>query len=125
MSVIVSRRLVAVLAVSLAANVLAIGRLSWIVADPQYWFPGAYAEKGERGERGPRGPIGPPGPPGPVGPDAEAAVSELEGQLTDVSSELETLRSEFDELCSAIGTAYIGANSATEDMLFELDLACP
>jgi hypothetical protein len=122
----VSRRLlVAVLAATLAANVAAIGWLTWIVVAPEYWFPGAYAEKGEQGDRGPRGPVGPPGPPGPVGPDAEDAVATLDGQLTDVSSEVEDLRSELDELCSAISSAYIGANSATEEMLFELNLACP
>jgi hypothetical protein len=129
----VSRRLlIALLAVSLALNVAALGWLAWIVADPHYWFPDAYAEKGEQGDRGPRGPAGPPGPPGPVGPDAEEAVSALDGELTDLSSEVDRLRTEldalstaFDDLCSAIGSAYIDANSATEDMLFELDLACP
>jgi peptidoglycan hydrolase CwlO-like protein len=129
----VSRRLlVAVLVVSLAVNAAAIGWLSWIVADPEYWFPGAYAEKGQRGDRGPRGPVGPAGPPGPVGPDAEDAFSTLDGQLSDVTSEVEDLtsevedlRSELDELCSAISSAYVGANPATEEMLFDLNLACP
>jgi hypothetical protein len=67
-----------------------------------------------------------------VGPGAEEAVNTLDAELTDLSSEVEGLRTEFDdlnaafhELCSAIGSAYIDANSATEDMLFELDLACP
>jgi hypothetical protein len=114
-----------VLAISLALNVAAIGWLSWIVADPQYWFPDAYAETGEQGEQGPRGPVGPPGPPGPVGPDAEDAFSALDEQLVSLTSDVEELRSEFDDLCSAIGSAYIDSNSATEDMLFELDLACP
>jgi hypothetical protein len=119
------RLLVTLLTISLVLNVAAIGWLGWIVADPQYWFPDAYAEKGQQGDRGPRGPVGPPGPPGPVGPDAEDAFSALDGQLTDLTSEVEDLRSEFDDLCSAISSAYIGSNSATEEMLFELDLACP
>ena len=111
--------------ISLALSAVAIGWLSWIVADPEYWFPEAYAEKGPQGDPGPRGPVGPSGPPGPVGPDAEDAFSALDGQLTDVTSEVEDLRSELDELCSAISSAYLGSNSATDEMLFELNLACP
>jgi hypothetical protein len=47
------------LAVSLALNVVALGWLAWLVADPGYWFPGAYAERGERGPPAHRGHAGP------------------------------------------------------------------
>jgi hypothetical protein len=30
---------------SLLLNLFLLGWLAWIVADPHYWFPGAYAEK--------------------------------------------------------------------------------
>jgi hypothetical protein len=92
-------------------------------------------------ERGPRGAVGPPGP---VGPSADEGLSELESRLDDLESgtsltklqfkvdEIDELRSDlddlasgFDSLCAAISSAYISANSATEEMLFELDLACP
>jgi hypothetical protein len=31
----------------------------------------------------------------------------------------------IEALCSAISSSHVSANSATEEMLFELDLACP
>jgi hypothetical protein len=44
---------------------VALGWLAWIAADPQYWFPGAYAQKGDRvtpgrvAHKGPKVPLGP------------------------------------------------------------------
>jgi hypothetical protein len=49
---------VRVLAVVAVVNgllaLIALGWLAWIAADPQYWFPGAYAQKGVRGDPGPQ-----------------------------------------------------------------------
>jgi hypothetical protein len=45
--------------------------------------------------------------------------------MLDVAERLDELEGNFTGLCDAIGSSYITANSATEDMLFELDLACP
>jgi hypothetical protein len=125
------RALVLVLVLSLLLNVISLGWLTWVVTDPSSWFPGAYAERGEKGPLGPRGPEGPVGPAGPVGPDAEEAVSNLEFEIEELRGELASAQeaadeavSGLEELCSAISSAYIYANSATEDMLFELDLAC-
>jgi hypothetical protein len=88
----------AALAASLVLNLAVIGWLGWIVADPSYWFPGAYAEQGERGPSGPRGPRGPVGPPGPVGPDAEDAVAGL-------SSDVDDLSARIDDLEGGVGTS--------------------
>lgn len=127
------RLLVAALVANIALSLTALGWLAWIAADPPHWFPGAYAEKGERGDRGPRGPVGPEGPAGPIGPDAADAVDELSFRVddleaslgdVDVSAEVEQLRSDIDDLCNAIDSAYAFSNSATEDLLFELQLAC-
>ena len=51
--------LVAALAASLLLNLAALGWVAWIVAEPAYWFPNAFAEKGEQGDQGPRGQPGP------------------------------------------------------------------
>ena len=132
------RALTLALAASLTLNAVALGWLTWIAVDPQAWFPGAYAERGEKGPRGPRGPTGPVGPAGPVGPDAEEAVSSvsfqvdeltgridvLEGELADAQDAADAAAARLDDLCGAINSAYFSSNSATEDMLFELDLAC-
>ena len=84
------RRLTAVAVASLLLNLLLFGWLAWIVADPHYWFPSAYAEKGPTGDKGPRGPRGPVGPPGPVGPDAEDAVASVESELEDLAARATT-----------------------------------
>jgi hypothetical protein len=88
-----SHLLIVAVVASLALNVVALGWLAWIVADPSYWFPGAYAERGDRGPAGPLGPRGPVGPPGPVGPDAEDAVSSLSTDLEDLSARVDDLES--------------------------------
>lgn len=38
------RYLAAGLAVTAVIAVVSVGWLVWIAADPEYWFPGAYAE---------------------------------------------------------------------------------
>ena len=99
------RVLGAALAASLLLNVAALAWVSWIVAEPAYWFPGAYAERGDQGPVGPRGPRGPVGPPGPVGPDAEEAVASLESDLADVTSTVDDLSSRLDDLEANAGTS--------------------
>src|SRR5687768_3750634 len=88
------------LAASLVANallcLLTLGWLAWITVDPEYWFAGAYAEKGERGDRGPVGPVGPPGPEGPVGPDAADAIYSLEDELGSLEARLQDVETSFD-----------------------------
>lgn len=134
------RRLTAVAVASLLLNLVLLGWLGWIVADPHYWFPGAYAEKGPTGDKGPRGPRGPVGPPGPVGPDAFDAVSSLEAEILDVSSRLDDLESaagsselqtqvddlqvKLDNICEAISLNYVYSNSAIEEFVTDLYGAC-
>lgn len=81
-------------AVASALALTAIGGLAWVIADPQYWFPGAYEEKGERGDPGPRGPVGPRGPAGPVGPGAASAIEELSASVASLESDLAALQDE-------------------------------
>jgi hypothetical protein len=88
----------AILGGALVLSVLAIGWTTWIVAEPRYWFPGAYAQKGERGDKGPRGPLGPPGPSGPVGPEAADVILDLEASISGVETRLEELASDLDDL---------------------------
>jgi hypothetical protein len=74
---------------SLIVALTSAGVLTWVLVDPHYWFPGAYAQKGARGNPGPRGPIGRRGPPGPVGPNAASAIDDLSSQVDDLSSRLD------------------------------------
>jgi hypothetical protein len=97
--------LVAALAASLLLNLAALGWLAWVVAEPAYWFPDAFAEKGEKGDRGPpgqRGPRGAVGPPGPVGPSVEDVVSDLELRIEELESGASTtdLQAQMDEVAS-------------------------
>jgi hypothetical protein len=88
----VSNRLVGWIGrVALAASLVLGGILTWVLVDPQHWFPDAYAQQGDRGPTGPAGPPGPQGPPGPVGPDAEAAVDDLSSRVDDLESSLSDL----------------------------------
>lgn len=140
------------LALLLATALVATGALAWtsaLVISPRYWFANAYAEQGPRGEKGPRGDRGDPGPPGLVGPDAGAAIydatSSLEASIDDLATrlgELETTLEDYDnnrlavfgndaesalyEICQAIELNYIySSNSAIEELLSDLDDACP
>ena len=135
------RWLTAIAVTNLLLSFMALGWLAWIVVDPQYWFPSAYAAKGPTGDRGARGPRGPVGPPGPVGPDAADAVDALQSKVsqlgfrvddletatssTELQSQVDGLESTISELCDAISLNYIYANSATEELLSDLDTACP
>jgi hypothetical protein len=138
----VRRALIASVAVNAVLTVVLLAWVSWIVLEPRFWFESAYAEKGPTGDRGPRGIAGPAGPPGPVGPDAEDAIFGLESALGDLDSritdledatsaselqsQVENVAAALEELCSAISQNYFGgSNSATEQLLFDLYLACP
>ena len=127
--------------VALAVALIGVGGLAWVIADPQYWFPGAYAEKGDRGDRGPRGPRGLVGPPGPVGPDAEEAIFAIQGDLEDISSrldeleggtsateiqnEIDALQSAIDDICSAIGNTTYTLGTELEELIDSMYAACP
>jgi hypothetical protein len=45
--------------------------------------------------------------------------------MLDVGDRRDELAGNFTSLCDAIGGSYITANSATDEMLFKLNLACP
>jgi hypothetical protein len=85
------RTLIATAATSLALSLALGGMLAWVLADPQHWFPGAYAQRGDQGPPGPPGPRGLPGPPGPVGPDASDAIDSLTFQVDDLEASLTDL----------------------------------
>jgi hypothetical protein len=83
---------------------VATGWLAWVVADPRYWFPDAFAEQGPRGEEGPRGERGPRGPAGPVGEagpgvdDVQAIADEALASVDDVQTQVDDLSSRVDNL---------------------------
>lgn len=107
---------------NIALTLVALGWLAWIAADPTYWFPGAYAEKGERGEMGPRGPEGPEGPPGPVGPDAETAIADLQSSLDELDSRLGEL--EAGEGTSELQSAIDEVRSTADDVTSKVEAVC-
>jgi hypothetical protein len=128
------KRVLVPLVATAAIALTAIGLIAWIAADPQYWFPGAYAAKGQQGDVGPRGPRGASGPPGPVGPDAEAAISDLSDRLDDLEtgtgdqadSSVTDLSDKLSTICDAIDTEYTYASpgSEIESVLDDLNNAC-
>jgi hypothetical protein len=98
------------LATTIASVLLAItsiGLITWMAADPERWFPDAFAQQGEQGPPGPRGPEGPAGPPGPVGPDAEEAVSTLEFRVDDLESSLQSTQGELQVLSDHAGSSQL------------------
>jgi outer membrane murein-binding lipoprotein Lpp len=120
-----TRWLVVGLVVSLATAITAIGLIVWIAADPEYWFPGAYAPKGVQGDPGPRGPAGPQGPPGPVGPDAADAIDEASSRLDDLESRVSDLESRVDDVETRVDDLETGsgdqAASSVDDLSFRVD----
>jgi hypothetical protein len=88
---------------ALATSLVLGGLLTWVLVDPQHWFPDAYAQQGDRGPVGPQGPPGPEGPPGPVGPDAEVAIDDLSSQVDDLSSRVDDLESSLSDLSDHSG----------------------
>lgn len=111
-TMIVRRSLVLLLAVNVLLSLGLLGWVTWIVAEPRYWFESAYLQQGPSGDKGPRGEPGPIGPPGPVGPDAadayvdvdsrlstvESTADDLDSRLTDLDSRLTELDSRLEEL---------------------------
>ena len=122
-----SRLIVAMLVGNLVLTLTVSGWAVWAASDPEYWFPGAFAEEGPRGDEGPRGARGPRGPEGPVGPGVEdiqytaeealAGVDDVQSQLDDVSYRVDDLEgidtydlesrvsgveSRIDEICSTL-----------------------
>lgn len=94
---------IAATTVSLVLAIGCAGVLTWVLIDPQYWFPSAYAQKGEPGDRGSRGPVGPPGPAGPVGPSAGSAIDDLSSQVDDLSSQVDDISSRLDDAETGTG----------------------
>ena len=102
-----ARFIVAGIAASLALALSALGLVGWIIADPSYWFPGAYetprsSPRGEPGQpgrpglRGPPGPCGLPGPPGRPGESADQfELEQLRSDLDDAASTIEALCDEL------------------------------
>lgn len=113
------RLLLAIAITSLLVALASLGLVAWIVVDPDYWFPDAFAEQGEQGPRGPRGPVGPPGPPGPVGPNAEEAISSVSSQVDDLVFEVEDLSSQQDDLDSRVSDV----ESTVEDICFQFQIS--
>ena len=88
------RLFAAALIVNALLSLTALGWLAWITAEPSYWFPDAFAEKGERGDRGPtgkRGPRGAVGPRGPAGPTVEEALEEVNSRISNLETDLVSL----------------------------------
>lgn len=85
-------RLVSIAAVTAAVlSVVTLMLVTWIVVNPGFWFPGAYAERGPAGVKGPPGDKGPQGEAGP--PGSPEGVEELESEVDEVRSEVEDVRS--------------------------------
>ena len=129
------------LAVSTALALFSICWLIWIAADPQYWFPGAYAPQGEKGpvgDPGPRGRRGRPGPEGPAGAgvddvasrveevaataeDAASSADEAQGLASDAQSAAENAQSAADDAQSTADDALSTAEDACSELLFNTD----
>jgi hypothetical protein len=98
------RYLTAGLALTAVVAAVAVGWLVWIAADPEYWFPDAFAQEGPlgdqgaRGERGPRGPVGPPGEAGPGVDDVSSLADEALTGVQDLQSQTDDLSSRIDNL---------------------------
>jgi len=89
-----TRALTVTTVASLIVACAALGLVVAIAANPQGWFPGAYAQQGDKGPPGDPGPIGPQGPPGPVGPDAQTAVDDLSARMDDLETRVDDLENE-------------------------------
>jgi hypothetical protein len=129
------------LALSAALALIAIGCLAWIAVDPEYWFPGAYAEQGEKGPRGdpgPRGPAGRRGPEGPAGPgvddvaaraeevastadEALAASEDAQSLAGEAQSAAEDAQSTADEALGAAEQAVTTAQEACSELALNTD----
>lgn len=132
-----SRVLAIVATVGCAVALTTAGLVAWLIADPEYWLPGAYAEKGERGDPGPRGPRGPRGRPGPVGPSARDALDDLELRLsatedtvyylTELERSVQKLESRLVDVEDNVVTLCRNAEDTFEDTdLFSyISLGCP
>lgn len=118
---------------SLAASVVAIGWVAWIVADPEQWLSeiqGPQGEQGPTGEAGAPGTPGEPGTQGEQGPPGEPGTSAdvetlnvLTERLADVETELasndlgleaqrlstrvDRLQSQLVELCDRLRDSFI------------------
>ncbi len=101
-----NRFLIGISVASLAIAASALALVVWIAADPEHWFPGAYAERGVRGPVGEQGSVGRQGPAGPV----EAVdASQFESDLADVQSTLEALCSQLSLSDGVLYDIYINA----------------
>jgi len=124
------RLLIAIVVANSVITLLIASWAVWVAVEPQYWFPGAFAQQGEPGEQGPVGEPGPPGPAGPPGPggpgvddvavqaedastaadEARALAEDVDGRLTeiesidlyDVESRLSDTESRVEEACSTL-----------------------
>jgi hypothetical protein len=110
------------LAATTAVALTSVGLIVWIAADPQYWFPDAYAQQGDRGDPGPRGPRGLIGPQGPVGDTAEGAVADLDSRVTDLEDSVGTVQSDLDDLQNESGISTL--ESDVQDATTKLDDIC-
>jgi hypothetical protein len=110
------------LAATAAVALTAIGLIVWIAAEPQYWFPGAYAQKGEQGDPGPRGPRGPAGSQGPVGDTAEGAIGDLDSRVSDLEDSIGTVQTHVSDLQDETGGSTL--ESDVQDATSKLDAIC-
>jgi hypothetical protein len=101
------------LAATTAIALTSVGLVVWIAADPQYWFPGAYAQQGDRGDPGPRGPRGLIGPQGPVGDTAEGAVADLDVRVSELEDSIGTLKTTWRPSKTRRGPARSSSTSRT------------
>jgi hypothetical protein len=142
---VVPRWLYAALAITSIVAVLGAGTVAWMAADPQHWFPGAYAEKGPRGDTGPRGTAGPRGPVGPPGvsgdedvssrldaletsvldlqslADDSSAVDDLQTRLEEVAGTVDDLSSTLGDTEATAAEAWDRVEEACSQLAFDLD----
>ena len=119
-----SRLIVAMLVGNLALT-LAVGAWAvWAATDPEYWFPGAFAEEGPRGDEGPRGERGPRGPEGPVGPgveDVQNTADEALAGIDDVQTQVDEVGYRVDDL---EGVDTYDLESQVSDLESQMDEVC-
>lgn len=122
-----SRVLLALIVGNVVLTLAVVGWVVWAAADPEYWFPGAFAEQGPRGDEGPRGDQGPRGPAGPTGApgpgveDVQAAVDDAQSTADDGLAQVEDIGSRVDNL---EGVDVYDLESRVSDLESRVEEAC-
>ena len=125
--------LIGLLVLNLAASVVAIGWVAWLVSDEPRWLDvgqgpqgetGPEGEQGPQGETGPQGEQGPPGEPGEPGTPAdnetlsllaerlaavetELAANDLGLEAQRLSTQVERLQTQVVDLCDRLRDSFL------------------